>query len=473
MIFRCFAFSGLAVALSLAASAALHAQSQRFADGVALGDGLLELKVADALRRGDGRWLTLGSRVDADSRETPYLMLRSAGGEQLASVDLAPDDGLSWTARSVVPVDGSNDVIVLGIEYDHRDFSATRGLFIARLGGDLGIVWTRHLRDASLWFDDASLRAREGAAPTNVGTLQHVDGGGQLDTSDAFLADVDVADGSLISPRTLGATEVEERAVDVVADGTDGAALLVQVRRETPSGFESSDGIVGLASDGSLVSTRSIGHALPVGVRAQALRLLRDADSWVLAGRRTSLGANFFYLHRLASDFSPAATRTLIPFFNAMDVAVRDQGVFLYGEANGEVFDRGTVLMHLDADFSIDMQRRYATENLSFPSGAFAFGEGGLLLALGAFREDDGFVYESVARVGTDGVGLFCEEGDYAGFSTGSDAPTEPEAWTPVFAAVDVQTVATAATRRDLVRGDVAVCAGLDEVVFRAGFEEG
>ena len=172
------------------------------------------------------------------------------------------------------------------------------------------------------------------------------------------------------------------------------------------------------------------------------------------------LGANFFYLHRLAEDFTPAATRTLIPFFNAMDVAVRDGGVFLDGEANGEVFDRGTVLMHLDADFAIDLQRRYATENLSFPTGAFAFGEGGLLLALGGFRDEDGFVYESVTRVAADGTGLLCEEGEYAGFSTSSDVPTEPEVWAPEFAMVAVQTTATAATRTDdLDRGEVVfVC---------------
>jgi hypothetical protein len=293
MILR-FLCSGLAFAISLATSASLHAESQRFAEGVALGDGLLELKVADALRRGDGRWLTLGSRVDADSRETPYLMLRSAGGEQLAAVDLAPDDGLSWTARSLIPVDGGNDVILLGGEYDHRDFSATRGLFVARLDSNLEIVWSRHLRDASLWFEDAALRTRDGAAPMIVGMLQHVDAGGQLDTSDAFVAELNVADGSLSSPRTLGVADVEERAIDVVPNGTDGAAVLVQVRRETQSGFESSDGIVMLAADGSLASTRLIGHTLPTGVRAQSLRLMRDANTWVLAGRRTSLVANIY-----------------------------------------------------------------------------------------------------------------------------------------------------------------------------------
>ena len=74
---------------------AAHAESQRFVDPVGVGGALLEVKVADALFRADGKWLTLGSRIDGDARETPYLVLRSAGGERFASVSLAPDSGLS------------------------------------------------------------------------------------------------------------------------------------------------------------------------------------------------------------------------------------------------------------------------------------------------------------------------------------------------------------------------------------------
>jgi len=58
--------------------------------------------------------------------------------------------------------------------------------------------------------------------------------------------------------------------------------------------------------------------------------------------------------------------------------------------------------MRLDHDFAIDLQRRYGTENQTFPTGAFAFGDGGIFLGLGAMRDDDGFVYESAARVSND-----------------------------------------------------------------------
>src|SRR6186713_28430 len=101
--------AGLACALSFAAAA--HAESQRFVDAVSVGDALLEVKVADALYRPDGRWLTLGSRVDGNSRETPHLVLRTAGGERVAAASISPDSGLSWTARSAAPIGESGDVL--------------------------------------------------------------------------------------------------------------------------------------------------------------------------------------------------------------------------------------------------------------------------------------------------------------------------------------------------------------------------
>ena len=466
-----FVLSTIVCAALLGASATSHAESQRFADGAAVGDSLLEVKVVDALHRADGRWLTLGSRVDSKSRETPYLILRTNGGEHAGAATLAPDNGLSWSPRSVVPAGDGNDVIVLGIEYDHRDFSALSGLFLARLDADLGVIWSRHLQAPGLWFENASLRALEDQAPLIVGIVQNNDGG-VLDAGDAFVAGVDVASGDLESPRALGTPDGRERAADAVLTGAGTPALLLEVQRVGDTGLESADGLVTFDAGGSLATTRLVGHTPVVGVRAQPLRLMRDGDSWVLAGRRTSLGPNFYYLHRLADDFTPAATRTLIPFFNAMDVAVRDGNVLLYGEANGEVFDRGSVLMRLDVDFAIDLQRRYVTENQVFPTGAFAFGDNGIFLALGAMRDEDGFVYESVTRVSaTDGIGMLCDEGDYDGFHTSSDEPIEAAAWAPVMTALDVQTEVVAATAAVLTPGEVALCATQDELMFRHGFE--
>ncbi len=382
--------AGLACAFLLASAA--HAESQRFVDATSVGDALLELKVADALYRHDGKWLTLGSRVDGDSRETPYLVLRAAGGERVAAAALSPGSGLSWAARSVAPIGESNDVLVLGIEYDHRDFGVLSTLFLARLDANLGIVWSRHLDTPGLWFEQAALRELALGESMIVGIVQNNDGG-VLDAGDAFFARIDVAHGDLVAPSTLGTPDARERIADAAPLDATSRALLVEVQRATDSGFESSDGIATLDANGALASTRLVGHPLVVGVRAQPQRLLRDGDDWIVTGRRVSLGPNFYYLQRLASDFTPAATRTLIPFFNAMDVAVRDGSVLLYGEANGEAQDRGSVLMRFDHDFAIDLQRRYGTENQAFPTGAFAFGDDGIFLALGAMRDDDGFVY--------------------------------------------------------------------------------
>jgi len=87
-------------------------------------------------------------------------------------------------------------------------------------------------------------------------------------------------------------------------------------------------------------------------------------------------------------------------------------------------------------------------------------------------RDDDGFVYESAARVSDDlGEGLFCDEDGYDGFATTIDAPTQPGAWTPTLAALNVQTSAAAVTATPLALGDVASCATDDELMFRQGFD--
>ena len=62
----------------------------------------------------------------------------------------------------------------------------------------------------------------------------------------------------------------------------------------------------------------------------------------------------------------PDTIWTLVPFFNVMDVAARDGNIWLYGEANGEVMDTGTVPMGFDATLQMFLQRHYVTENHVF-----------------------------------------------------------------------------------------------------------
>ncbi|MET0230414.1 MAG: hypothetical protein ABW186_05720, partial [Rhodanobacteraceae bacterium] len=253
--------AGLACALFLASAA--HAESQRFVDPVSVGDALLEVKVADALFRKDGRWLTLGSRVDGDSRETSYLVLRSAAGERIAAAAIPPDSGLSWAARSIAPVGEGNDVLVLGIEYDHRDFGALSTLFVARLDANLGVAWSRHLDVPGLWFEQAALRELAPGEFAIVGIVQNNDGG-VLDAGDAFLARIDGATGELVAPSVLGTPDARERIADAASIDAGARALLVEVQRATDSGFESSDGIATLDASGALASTRLVGHPLVV-----------------------------------------------------------------------------------------------------------------------------------------------------------------------------------------------------------------
>jgi hypothetical protein len=162
----------------------------------------------------------------------------------------------------------------------------------------------------------------------------------------------------------------------------------------------------------------------------------------------------------------------LVPFFNAADVARAPAGgILLYGEANGEVGERGTVLMRLDGSLDITLQRRYATKNQVFPSGAIALGDGGLLLALGALREDDARVFEAANRVDVDdGEGLLCEEGAYEGFQTAIDKQVADLAWTPTIAELAFTSTPVEVQAQVLAREDIAGCAVLDELVFRDGF---
>lgn len=459
----------LAFAAATLFSAPAAAESGRFSDGVALGDAGIDLRVADAIFRSDGRWLTLGTRIAEDNSALPYLVLREAGGAQVAAFALVPSDGRSWSARSLVDL-GAGHVLVAGIDHD-ASFGLPQALFLVRLDAGLGVVWSRRYTHADATFEDAWLRAREGRAPLLVGGIQPVVEGVAGD-GDAFLASVDVATGELADARMLGTPEAHERGADVIALAGGGEAVALEVRRDGTGGFEAGDGIVALADDGAIASSHLISHPVSAGIRASALRLFEDGAGYVLAGRRTAFGPNFFYLHRLDGNLAPAAERTLLPFFNVADVApAQGGGTLLYGEANGEVGETGTVLMHLDADLGITLQRRYPTQNQVFPSGAIARGDGGLMLALGAMREDDARVFESVHRVDADdGEGLLCEEASYDGFATATDTQVGELAWTPATSPLSLVSAPVTVDVEPLAREDIASCATQDDLIFRDGF---
>lgn len=459
------------IALALAAAVLpAHAESGRFSQGVALGEPAIDLRVAAAIHRVDGRWLTLGTQTAQDNRATPYLVLREVGGTPLAAVALVPDNGRSWTARALVDV-GGGDVIVSGVDHDPDDFSAPQAMFIVRLDAELQVVWSRRFEHAGSSFEDVLLRVQSAGPPILVGGIRPVVEGVPLD-GDAFLATVDPATGDLVDTRTLGTPEAHEHGADVVSLAAGGHAVLLEVRRNGGAGLEAGDGIVALGTDGAVASSRLSGHPLSAGIRAAALRFVDDGEGLVIAGRRTAFGPNFFYLHRLAADLSPTPTRTLVPFFNVSDVApAHGGGILLHGEANGEVGDRGTVLIRLDAGLDIALQRQYGTQNQVFPSGAIAQGDGGLLLALGAMRDDDARVFESVNRVDADdGESLLCAESAYEGFHTAIDKQVTSLAWAPATAAVSLTATPVTAVAQSLARTAIAECAMQDDLVYRDGF---
>ncbi len=460
----------ICLALGTVAAQSAQAESGRFSQGVALGKPAIDLRVAAAIHRADGRWLTLGTQTAQDNRATPYLVLREAGGEQLAAVALLPDNGRSWTARALVDV-GGGDVIVSGMDQDPDDFSAPQAVFIVRLDASLQVVWSRRFEQAGSSLEDALLRAQSNGPPILVGGIRPVVDGVPLD-GDAFLATLDPVTGDLVQMRTLGTPEAHERGADVVPLAAGGHAVLLEVRRNVDAGLEAGDGIVALGTGGAVASSRLAGHPVSAGIRASALRLIDDGEGFVVAGRRTAFGPNFFYLHRLAADLSPMPTRTLIPFFNVADVApAPGGGILLHGEANGEVGDRGTIMMRLDARLDITLQRQYGTQNQVFPSGAIAYGDGGLLLALGAMRDDDARVFESVNRVdANDGEGLLCAENTYTGFHTAIDKQVTSLTWAPNTAAVSFTTTPVAAITQSLSRTTIDECATQDDLVYRDGF---
>jgi hypothetical protein len=89
---------------------------------------------------------------------------------------------------------------VLGIEYDHRDFGALSGLFLARLDANLGVVWCRHLDVPNRWLEQASLRE---VAPGDVAVRRHraEQRRRRADAGEAFFARIDVVAGGLLARR--------------------------------------------------------------------------------------------------------------------------------------------------------------------------------------------------------------------------------------------------------------------------------
>ncbi|HUD40496.1 MAG TPA: hypothetical protein VMR06_00680 [Dokdonella sp.] len=469
----------LIVACLLAGLSVPHAEARAgqpplFHDSAMLAPGDFDVRVAGAVQRGDGSSVTFGSRTDAKLTESLYLIARDAGGKRLAAHALPSNAGHQQIAQSLIALDGG-DVVAASLEFD--DFAGPYRLFLTRLDAGLNPVWNMRLNLPQASFASARLKAPEtGGGPLRVlGEVQYAIEGG-FGNGDGLLATVDPADGSVLSARTIGTAE-QERTVDWqrAEDGSE-VVLLETARRTSPVSLESGDALVRIGASGQILASRAIGHPASAGIRARALDLLPHPDGgWVIAGRRTAFGPNFFYLQRVAADFAPAPQRTLIPFFNVIASAAHGGSFWLYGEANGEAMHTGTVLMRLDADLALRSQRRYATDNIGFPTGALALAGDRALLALGANRSGDQvFVFETAHRVDLDagGAGLVCDESAYAGFSTATDVPGEIAGWTPVLAALpDLAANPLPSLAEPLSAAGVGLCLLAEDAVFADGFE--
>lgn len=464
----------LLAGLSAPCSDVLAGQPPLFHDSAALAPGDFDVRVVGAVRRGDGSWVTFGSRTDEQLTESLYLIARDAVGARLAVHALPSNAGHQQIAQSLIALDGG-DVVAASLEFD--DFAGPYRLFLTRLDGGLNPVWNVRLNLPQASFASARLKAPEVAGgPIRVlGEVQYaIDGG--FGNGDGLLATVDPADGSVLSARSIGTAD-QERTVDWrrAEDGSE-IVLLETARRTSPVSLESGDALVRIDTSGKIVASRLIGHPASAGVRARALDLLPHPDGgWVITGRRTAFGPNFFYLQRIAADFAPAPQRTLVPFFNAIASAAHGDSFWLYGEANGEAMQTGTVLMRLDADLTLRSQRRYATDNIGFPSGAFAVDGDRALLALGGNRSgEEVFVFETAHLVdlGAAGAGLVCDESTYAGFQTATDVPGEIAGWTPVLAALtELAANPLQSLAEPLSAATVGLCLIAADAIFHDGFE--
>lgn len=467
------------LAASVLAAAVDAEAAPRFYEGLTISTDTGEVKVADALQRADGYWLTYGSHVSMfDNREVAYLSLRTPSGTHLDTAELLPEGGLSHQPQSMVELE-NGDLLVSAIEYDAMDFSSHRGVMLWRIDAELGVTWSARVRLPHGSLESAKLArlpCAECAVAGRVVLFGHVqrEVDGVLDAGDGFIATVDVASGAVDDVVTIGAAASAERVADVRKVPGQTYLLLEVTGRPSPMELTSGDALVVLDDDqGAILASRYIAHPSQGGVRSRPMSLLPLGDDWVIAGRRTAFGPNFFYLHRLRGALVPEPERVLLPFFNASDIDADAHGIWLYGEANGENMDTGTVLMHFDASLAMTLQRRYGTDTAPFPTGALALGDGGALLALGANRAgEDVLVYESVHRVNLPGgEGLLCAEGDYAGFTATTDPAPETPGWTTVRGDLVLASVSVATVTRTPPREAVPMCAGNDDLLFADGFE--
>lgn len=453
----------------------------RFHDALTIGADSGEVKVADAIERGDGHWMTFGSHVSmVDNREVAFVSLRNASGRHLDTVELVPEGGLSHLPQTMIEL-ADGDVLLSAVEYDHQDFSAYRGLVLWRLDATLGVTWSTRIGVGDGTVESGRLAQLPcpgcGASEMRVVVFGHAqrEVDGVLDAGDGFIATVDTATGALSEVSTLGTTASSERIADVRKVPNYTYLLLEVSTRVPPVSFTSGDGLIVLEDKtGDIVYAGYIDHPTGGGVRSRAMALLPLGDDWVIAGRRTAFGPNFFYLHRLRDTLVPDSERVLLPFFNASDVDADANGLWLYGEANGESMETGTVLMNFDASLQMRLQRRYATDTTPFPTGALALGDGGALLALGANRSgEEVLVYESVHRVNLpSGEGVLCNEGDYDGFTPATDPSQESSGWLPERAALVLSSEPVATSTQTPYRETVPMCAGTDDQIFVDGFEK-
>jgi len=459
--------------ISLVGASSIASAQMRMADSVVPGNALSEVRVADIVERVDGHTLTLGSRFDDQGLESTYLVLRDPAGERKAVVGLAIDPVLAYEASSLLSLPDGH-VAVLSVEYDPQDFSADRALVLSRLDPALRLIWSVRVDELAMSFESARLsQSPDGHLVVFGEVVRTTDG--ERDMGDGMILMIDADDGSIIQARTLGTIEGHERIADLQPGATAGSwVVLAEIsRRSSPTTVEWADALLAVAGDASITRSRLIGHEVGNGIRIQPMRLLPAKDGFVIAGRRTAFGPNFFYLHAIGADLAPAQSRVLVPLFNAIDVDVRDQSLWVYGEANGEAQDSGTVLMRFDEQVQLLLQRRFGTRNTTFPTGAMTFAGDNAVLALGANASDENLVvYEAVHSVRlSDGEGLLCEEGDYDGFTPTADSRIDGAAWAPLSATLEIRSSAVDVTVVDIEARSWAMCVVGDDRVFTSGFE--
>lgn len=471
----------LAAATLVTAAAPTKADPYRFYRGNSIGGAATaEVRVADALHRSDGRWLILGSAFDDNLRERTYLNLREADGRLISSTALAPEAGKSCSARSLVAPssDPAGAIVVACIEYDPFDAAAPTGLLLARFDEQLERVWSRRVAAPDLTFSTnfGGMRLVLPQGVDNglwlIGKMQRLSGG-KAQPADVFLTRIDPLDGELISPLAIGTLDGEEGGTDLqYSPSSQRFVLLTELQRSVDGAAQSGDGVLQLDAAGAVAVARLAGHP-DNGILAKPLRLLASGTDWVVAGRLSWVDTDSFYLHRFDGNLVPAPARSVILFFNYMDMIAANGGYLLYGQSNDEEGESGTRLLQLNSDFSPAWQRRYGTENGRYPRGAMELGgDGALLLALSAFPEEKFLPHEAVSLVRkTDGIGVLCNESDSTTLSMMQEDVASLEDWAPVATALHIQSVESDAAAHTIEHSEIPLCTTIPEVIFRDGFE--